>query len=326
VLSRFKNDLAARHMPVQVIAADEDPAEGIKEGAMAFLTKPISGDELGQALAALRAVRSRVVKNLLVLCADESRCGALNELLAGPDVQLTMVKNAHESLAALRNGRFDCMVMELPGSESLAVLQVLERDMAWTRFPIVAHLHGDLTKKDEASLEHASQVLPVKAVKSMERLLDDTALHLHRVLSGMEPTKRSIIENLYQWTPVLADKKALVVDDDVRNIFAMTSLLENYRMKVISAESGADALELLGRNPDIDVVLMNIMMPKMDGYDAIRAIRRDERFKTLPIIAVTAKAMKGDREKCISAGASGYVTKPVDTHHLLSLMRQWILR
>jgi CheY-like chemotaxis protein len=216
--------------------------------------------------------------------------------------------------------------MELPGAESLAVLQVLERDMAWTRFPIVAHLFGELSKKDAASFEHASRIIPVKAVKSMERLLDDTALHLHRVLSGMEPTKRSIIESLYQWAPVLTDKKALVVDDDVRNIFAMTSLLEKYQMKVMSAESGVGALALLDRNPDIDVVLMDVMMPKMDGYDTIRAIRSDERFKGLPIIAVTAKAMKGDREKCIAAGASGYITKPVDTQHLLSLMRHWILR
>ncbi|HTA16997.1 MAG TPA: response regulator, partial [bacterium] len=326
VLSRFKNDLAIRHVPVQVIAANEDSGQGIKEGAMAFLAKPISGEELGQALAALRALRSHAVKNLLVLCADEPRGGALNELLEGPDVQVTVVKNAHAALTALRNGRFDCMVMELPGSESLAVLQVLERDMAWTRFPIVAHLRGELSQKDEASFEHVSRAIPVKTVKSMERLLDDTALHLHRAISGMDPTKRSIIENLYQWTPVLADKKALVVDDDVRNIFAMTSLLENYRMKVASAESGADALELLGRDPDIDVVLMDIMMPNMDGYDTIRAIRKDGRFKTLPIIAVTAKAMKGDREKCLAAGASDYITKPVDTHHLLSLMRRWILR
>jgi len=326
VLSRFKNDLATRHVPIQVIAAEDDISQGIKEGAMAFLAKPISRAELSQALEALRVLRSRAGKKLLVLCPDEFRCAALNELLAGPDVQVTMAKNARTALAALRHDQFDCMVMELPGEESLAVLQVLEQDMAWTHFPIVAHLRDEMSEKDAASFEHASRAIPVKAVKSMERLLDDTALHLHRVISGMAPEKRTVIESLYQWTPVLSDKKALVVDDDVRNIFAMTSLLENYRMKVMSAENGADALALLGRNADIDVVLMDIMMPKMDGYDTMRAIRKDARFKTLPIIAVTAKAMKGDREKCIAAGASGYITKPVDTHHLLSLLRQWILR
>jgi len=326
VLSRFKTDLVTRHTPVQVIAAQDEPAHGIKAGAMAFLAKPVSHAELTEAFEALRSMRGRAVKNLLVLYGDESRRQALTELLGGGDVELTLVNSAQAALNALQKSRFGCMVMELPGVESQMVLETLETDLAWAQFPIVVHICGDMTEKDVVKFEQTARVIPVVAVKSMERLLDDTALHLHRVLSRMEPDKRTIIENLYQWASSLADKKALVVDDDIRNIFAMTSLLENYHMNVLSAESGAAAIELLSKNPDIDVVLMDIMMPQMDGYDTIRSIRKDARFKNLPIIAVTAKAMKGDREKCMAAGASGYIAKPVDSHHLLSLMRQWVLR
>jgi CheY-like chemotaxis protein len=326
VLARFKNDLTIRHVPVQIIAGAEDSSHGIKSGAVAFLSKPVSHAELSQALEALRAWRFRAVKKLLVLYAEDGRGEALSELLAGEDIELTMVKRAEEALDALHKGRYDCMVLELPGSESQAVLRALESDTAGSGFPIVAHIRGDMTEKDVSTFEKTARLIPVKAVKSMERLLDDTALHLHRVLSTMEPDKRSRIENLYQWAPMLAQKKALVVDDDVRNIFAMTSLLENHQMKVLSAESGVEALDLVARNPDMDVVLMDIMMPKMDGYDTIRTIRKDARFRALPIIAVTAKAMKGDREKCMEAGASGYITKPVDAHHLLSLMRECLVR
>ena len=326
VLSRFKNDLAIRHVPVQVIAADDNPSHGIQAGAMAFLAKSVSYAELSEALEALKASRTRAVKSLLVLCTEMPRREALTRLLEGKDVELTLVRTAHEALEALRRGQFDCMVMEFPGEEGQAVLQALECNTALIRLPIVVHVRDEMTESDVAGFEHAARILPVKVVKSMERLLDDTALHLHRMLASMDPEKRSVIENLYQWAPLLAGKKALVVDDDVRNIFAMTSLLENYDMDVLSAESGADALALLAKHPDMDVVLMDIMMPKMDGYETIRAIRRDERFKTLPIIAVTAKAMQGDREKCMEAGASGYITKPLDTQHLLSMMRQWLRR
>jgi len=326
VLSRFKADPARRHVPVQVIAAAEDANYGILAGAMAFLSKPVTRAELGQALESLRSLRTRRTRDLLVLCAAPDRREALTGLLAGEDVMLTLVDSATAALAALRGGAYDCMVMELPSDPSLEVLRALEQDMAWTRFPIVAHIRGDLSSAQAASLEHAAQAMPLKAVKSMERLLDDTALHLHRVLAAMAPEKRTLIERLYQWAPVLADRKALVVDDDVRNIFAMTSLLENQQMKVLSAESGAEALQLLALHPDVDVVLMDIMMPVMDGYDTMRAIRKEERFHDLPIIAVTAKAMKEDLEKCIQAGASGYISKPVDAHHLLALLRQWLLR
>jgi hypothetical protein len=188
----------------------------------------------------------------------------------------------------------------------------------------VVHIRGKISASEDGLLKKLSVGAPLRMVKSMNRLLDDTALALHRELAAMLADKKVMIENLYQWAPVLADKRVLVVDDDIRNIFAMTSLLENNHVNVLTAESGADTIKLLEKRPDIDLLLIDIMMPGMDGYETIRAIRHDPRFKALPIIAVTAKAMKGDREKCIAAGASDYITKPVDTRHLLSMMGFWL--
>ena len=321
VLSRFKNDLAIRHVPVQLIAVDRDQVRGVKQGAVDFLVKPVAREELSQALEALQALRSRAEKNLLVLAPQEARGVILREYLQGQDIALTLVKTGTEALAALKDGNFDCMVLEVPGVESNLVFHALEKDPHLARFPIVAHLRGEMSMLDKALLNQVSKSNVVKEVKSMERLLDDTALYMHRMLASMPADKKILIENLYQWSSVLAAKKVLVVDDDIRNIFAMTSILENNEVIVLAAESGAEALEILAKNPDIDMVLMDIMMPKMDGYDTMIAIRMDKRFAALPIIAVTAKAMKGDREKCIQAGASEYITKPVDSNQLLSMMR-----
>jgi CheY-like chemotaxis protein len=229
-------------------------------------------------------------------------------------------------LAALQDAHFDCMVMEFPDMESQVVLKALKKDPLWANLPIVIHQTGDLSQKEAALFKEAAQAGMLKEAKSMDRLLDETALHLHRALAAMPDDKKMMIRNLYEKTPMLSGKKVLVVDDDVRNIFAMIGLLENNQMIVLSAESGAAALDLLSKNTDIDVVLMDIMMPEMDGYAAIRSIRKDEHFKALPIIALTAKAMKGDREKCIEAGASDYITKPVDSNRLLSLIRLWLHR
>jgi hypothetical protein len=192
--------------------------------------------------------------------------------------------------------------------------------------PILVYTSRELTKKEEIHLKRLSQTMVLKDVRSPQRLLDDVALFLHRPISAMPSNKRQMIEQLHQAGTILAAKKALIVDDDIRNIFAMTSLLEPHKMTIYSAETGRAAIEILQNQPDIDVVLMDIMMPDMDGYDTMRAIRRLAKFRSLPIIALTAKAMKGDREKCIEAGASDYISKPVDTEQLLGLLRVWLYR
>ena len=327
VLARFKNDTGIRHVPVELISVNDDKYRAMKQGAMAFLSKPVSRKDLNQALASLHSYSERSTKNLLLLSADKSRSQMLTDLLGGDDVKLTLVKSGDMALSALRDSDFDCMVIEVPSKESEVVLQAVAKSQRLAKLPIiVVHLEGELSGPDLELLKRASQATVTKEVKSVERLLDETALYLHRTLAKMPEDKKKLIENLYKQIPTLAEKKALVVDDDIRNIFAMTSLLENSQMKVISAESGTAALEMLARNPDTDLILMDIMMPEMDGYDTMKAIRKIEHFKALPIIALTAKAMKGDREKCIESGASDYITKPVDSSQLLSLMGLWLRR
>jgi CheY-like chemotaxis protein len=223
---------------------------------------------------------------------------------------------------------FDCLVLDL-GLRDMSGFQLLDKmkaDPHLSTIPVIVYTGKELTKKEETELRRLAETIIVKDVKSPDRLLDETALFLHRVESNLPPEKRRILEQLHQVDPSLAGTKALVVDDDIRNIFALTSVLEHHQMDVIYAENGAEGIALLERTPDVDVVLMDVMMPEMDGYEAMRRIRQLRQFKDLPIIALTAKAMKGDREKCIEAGASDYVTKPVDTDQLLSLLRVWVSR
>jgi CheY-like chemotaxis protein len=206
-------------------------------------------------------------------------------------------------------------------------LQLLERmraDTALSQVPVIIYTGKELSKTEEGELRQLAQTIIIKDVKSPERLLDETTLFLHRVESTLPPEKQRLLDQLHRSDPNLAGKKALVVDDDIRNIFALTSILERYEMDVQYAENGHDALKILNDNPDVDVVLMDVMMPEIDGYEATRRIRDMEAFEELPIIAITAKAMKGDREKCINAGASDYVTKPVDADQLVSLLRVWL--
>jgi CheY-like chemotaxis protein len=192
--------------------------------------------------------------------------------------------------------------------------------------PVIVHTGKDLTRRESAKIKKLAETVIVKDAESMERLLDETALFLHRSIERLPEMQRRMIESLHRSDPRLVGRKVLVVDDDVRNIFAVTSALERHQMEVVYAENGRDAIELLKKTPQIDGVLMDIMMPGMDGYEAMREIRSISRFKSLPIIAVTAKAMKGDRQKCLEAGASDYITKPVEVEQLLSLLRIWLER
>jgi CheY-like chemotaxis protein len=250
------------------------------------------------------------------------------ELIGNGDVKTTAVATATEALEKLEHEAFDCLVLDL-GLRGMSGFELLERmkgDPRLSHIPVIVYTGKELSKKDETELRRFAETIILKDVKSPDRLLDETALFLHRVESNLPPEKRRMLEQLHQIDPTLAGKKALIVDDDIRNIFALTSVLERQQMNVVYAENGADGLQILGRAPDVDVVLMDVMMPGMDGYEAMRRIREKREFKELPIIAITAKAMKGDREKCIQAGASDYVTKPVDTDQLLSLLRVWLSR
>ena len=265
-------------------------------------------------------------KKLLVIEDDESQRNSIRELIGNETAHLTDAADANAALDALRKERFDCVVLDLmlPDMSGFELIEKIRGENE--HLPIIVYTAKDLSAEEEEKLNRVAQTVIVKDVRSPERLFDQTALWLHRDASTLPEEKREILRRLHDPDAVLAGKKVLIVDDDIRNIFAMTSMLERYKMDIQSAETGKAAIELLQGEPETDLVLMDIMLPEMDGYETIRAIRKMYGFEQLPIIALTAKAMKGDREKCIDAGASDYIAKPVDTERLLTLLRNWLHR
>jgi HAMP domain-containing protein/signal transduction histidine kinase/CheY-like chemotaxis protein len=327
VLDHFKKDLNTRHIPVHIISVAEGWQRGLKLGAFAYLKKPVSKQALAEAFARIQSFVERRVKDLLVVEADEAQRGSIVELIGDGDVRTTALGTGGEALAALRARPFDCMVLDLalPDMSGLELLGQIQtaglRDL-----PIIVYTRTDLTEDEERELKSVGEAILIRDVKSPERLLDETALFLHRVEANLPEAKKRILRQIHETDPVFVNRKVLIVDDDLRNIFALTSVLERQRMQVLFAENGRAGIEVLRTVPGIDIVLMDIMMPEMDGYETMRAVRRMEPFKSLPIIALTAKAMKGDREKCIEAGASDYIAKPVNAEQLLSLLRVWLYR
>jgi CheY-like chemotaxis protein len=243
-------------------------------------------------------------------------------------VNVTAVGTLDEAVEAVQQTRFDCIVLDLllPGTKSFESIDRIYSEPWVHDVPIIVYTGKDLTRDEEIHLNALANSVILKDVRSPERLLEETTLFLHIPLASLPDNKRKMIEQLHDPIRILSGKNALIVDDDSRNIFAMTSLLERNGMQVMAAESGPEAIDMLDRQPDVDIVLMDIMMPEMDGYETTQQIRQRARFRNLPVIAVTAKAMKGDREKCLAAGASDYVTKPIDPEQLLSLMRAWLHR
>ncbi len=326
LLDRLKHDAGTRHIPVHIISIEEERQRGLQLGALAYLQKPVSGAALGDALTNIKTFVERAVKNLLVVEDDDVQRSSIVELIGNGDVRTTAVGTGAEALAALKDGHFDCVVLDLglPDMNGLELIERIKREVG--ELPIIIYTGKSLTQKEETALRRVTDTIIVKDVKSPERLLEETALFLHRVQANLPEPKRRILEQLRHQDPVLSGKRVLIVDDDVRNIFAITSLLERYKMEILYAESGKAGIEILQHTPGINIILMDVMMPEMDGYETMRAIRKTRKFKSLPIIALTAKAMKGDREKCIEAGASDYISKPVDTEQLLSLMRVWLYK
>jgi CheY-like chemotaxis protein len=330
VLDRLKSDLDTRHIPVYVITTEEDTGRGSASGALGVLTKPIKTKEtLDEVFTSLKGYLERTVKDLLVVWPEDAERAEIIGLLTHSDVKIRTVPSVFDALRALDEQTFDCIVVGTSTREEsdLRVLPELIRQAGVRAIPVVARQGpADLSFLTEAGLATLLHAPHVHEVQSTQRLLDQVSLFLHRRVADLPEEKRTMIETLYSTEGVLAGKKVLIVDDDIRNIFAMTSVLEREHMRVLAAETGKEAIEKLQFTDGIDIVLMDIMMPDMDGYDTMRAIRRIGRFKGLPIIAVTAKAMKGDREKTLSAGAWDYLAKPVDTEQMLSVLRAWLYR
>ena len=329
VLNQLKLDPSTRHIPVQIFSvAEEDRNHGLAHGAFSYVVKSSTSEEMEAALDRIRDFTVPRTRRLLVIEDDEIERRAIVELLGHDDIELQAVGTGAEALQRLHDERFDCIVLDLrlPDVNGFALLERLHGDPALAAVPVVVFTGKDLSAAEQKQLRALAKSVVLKDVQSPERLLDETALFLHRVVAGLPQDKQDILQRLHGAAEMLRGRRVLVVDDDARNIFALTTLLENQDMQVLTATSGRTAIDIIQRTPDLDLVLMDIMMPDMDGYETMREIRSHAQFRNLPILALTAKAMKGDREKCLEAGASDYISKPVNTAQLLSLMRVWLYR
>jgi CheY-like chemotaxis protein len=333
ILDRLKHDPATRHIPVHVISGDENRRRGLALGAMTYLEKSITKDNLNAAFDAIHHSLQRRAKKLLIVASDEEVRSGWRESLGGNDVEILSVGSGGEALAVVKQQYLDGLVIDL-GMPDIPAVQLAEEVQAATSPqtpPIVFSGLGSLTAGMESEMRQLGRSSVVRfaesaEAESAERVLEETVLLLHRSEADLSEEQREILGAVRRNDITLAGKKVLVVDDDVRNIFALTSVLEQHNLRVVHAENGRAGIEMLLKTPGVDGVLMDIMMPEMDGYETMRAIRQIAEFRTLPIIAVTAKAMKGDRAKCIEAGASDYITKPVDLDQLFSVLRVWIVR
>jgi len=326
VLSQLKHDADTRHIPVQVLTVEEERQYGLERGAFSFMTKPSSTQGLNDVFERIQNFIEPRMRELLVVEDDEAEQVSIEALIGGDDIRISRAVSGKEALELLRRKKFDCVILDLklPDISGFDLLTEIQRDERLHDIPIVVFTGRELSTEEEAELRRRAKSIVLKGVQSPERLLDETALFLHRDISRLPEAKQRMIEKLHDSDEPLHARKVLVVDDDVRNIFALNSLLERHGMNVITATNGHDAIELLDSNPDLSLILMDVMMPEMDGYETMRRIREIPDFRLLPIISLTAKAMKGDREKCLQAGASDYVAKPVNTDQLLSLVRMWL--
>jgi CheY-like chemotaxis protein len=333
VLEHLKRHPETRHIPVHIVSGRVENGgvqEALRAGAVAVLEKPVGHELLDSTYSRILEFVERVTRRLLVVDDDETQRNAIVELVGtGEDVEIVAVGSSEEALVQLGGEtEFDCMVLDLklPKMSGFALLETVKTDERFRGLPVIVYTGRDLTRREETRLKKYAETIIVKDVRSPERLLDETALFLHRVESKLPSEKRRMLEQLHSTDEVFKGKRVLIADDDVRNVFALASVLERQGMEVQFAENGNEAVASLQADPEIDLVLMDIMMPELDGYEAMRRIREIPQFAKLPIISLTAKAMKGDREKSIASGASDYITKPVDTDQLLSLMRVWLYR
>ncbi len=327
VLDILKGSPELRHIPVHIMSVDEANIDAFKRGAIGFLTKPVSKEDLDGAFSILEDTFERKTKELLIVEDDDTLRKNIIKLLCDGDIHADEAPDGAATIKALQSKKYDCMILDigLPDMTGFELLKTLEKENITTP-PIIVYTGRELSREDEIALRQYAESIIIKGVNSDERLLDETALFLHQVIGNIPEQKRKMITDLYDTDLMFRDKQVLVVDDDMRNVFALSKVLEQKGMKVFKADSGKRGLDILASEAGIDIVLMDIMMPEMDGYEAIKRIRAQKQFAKLPIIALTAKAMPKDRDLCIAAGASDYLKKPVDIGRLSSMMRVWLYR
>lgn len=328
VLHHLKHDPDTRHIPVHVISVMEDVQQGLAMGAIAYLKKPATKERLDRLFLQIESFLNRNLKHLLVVEDDAVLRTSIVELVEHDDVAISAVSTGKEALSLLGSQHFDCMVLDLglPDINGFDLLDSIRQNEKLRDLPIIIYTGRELDKKEEMLLRKYAETIIIKDVKSPERLLDETTLFLHRVVADLPEEKRNVLRKLHSVEAIFEGKAILIVDDDIRNVFALSSALEGYNMNIHFAENGLEALDMLEKHPDIQLILMDMMMPEMDGYETMSRIRLMPEFERLPIIAITAKAMKEDRDKCIEAGASDYIAKPVNIDQLLSLMRVWLYK
>lgn len=326
VIEQLKNDLSVRHIPVCVITIEEDEVGLKQKGVFDYVCKPVSNEDLENAIDRLKDYAQKSIHQLLLIVSDEARRQEIVEMIDNTDIHITSASSTEEALDQLETLEFDCMMLDndIRGGGVFTFIKTIQKTAKHKHLPIVLNRSKKWSAEEEEELEDLAKYAVIKEVKSPIQILDETALYLHRKSENLPEGPRETLVKLHQSDEMIKYKKVLVVDDDIRNIFALTTILERHNMKVIPAENGHEALNILNQTPDVDMILMDIMMPVMDGYETTRAIRQQPQFSDLPIIALTAKAMKGDREECLEAGASDYITKPVNSTQLLSMIRSWI--
>ncbi|MDP9007470.1 MAG: HAMP domain-containing protein [Pseudomonadota bacterium] len=328
VLSQLKQDPSTRHIPVQIVTLDEDRHHGLARGAFSFVQKPTTPEGLENAFARIKGYAKSRRKRLLLVEDDTAERNSVTELLSSDDIEIMAADTGESALLQLRDNTIDCVVLDLklPDMSGFEVLERIRDDASLCDIPVVVFTGRELSPDEDAKLHTMARSVVVKGVESPERLLDETALFLHRVVGDLPAAKQRMLERLHSSDEDLLRRTVLLVDDDARNIFALSSVLERRGMEVLTATTGSEAIGVLAARPDIAIVLMDIMMPGMDGYETIQAIRGNPGHRRLPILALTAKAMKGDREKCLDAGASDYLAKPVNIQQLMSALRMWLHR
>ncbi|HUY02132.1 MAG TPA: response regulator, partial [Rhodocyclaceae bacterium] len=328
VMRALKDNPRTRHLPVHFITCLEDRQKAMAMGAIGFVTKPLSTEQLNEVFQSIETSLAKSVRRLLIVEDDDDEVKSMRALLEERDVDITVAASGHDAISLLATQAFDCMVLDL-GLSDMSGFELLDRLQGMEgarRIPVIVHSGRELSHEDERRLRHFAESIIIKGTMSPERLLNEVTLFLHLVESDLHPSKQRMIRTAIDKEAMLEGRKVLLVDDDMRNVFSLSSVLAEKSMTVIEAENGVEALARLEEYPDVSIVLMDIMMPEMDGYTAMRAIRNNPRTANLPVIAMTAKALKGDHEKCMAAGASDYIAKPIEVDRLLSLIRVWIFQ
>ncbi|MDM8559673.1 response regulator [Candidatus Parabeggiatoa sp. HSG14] len=328
VMERLKDNPKTRHIPVHFITAFDQQNEAKKMGAIGYLLKPVNIGEMSEAFKNIEKFLSETLKHLLVIVDNELRQQQILKLVESNESKTTLVTNQEDISQTLHLTKFDCIILDMDFEQKMGIetLKLLKQEEYLTQIPLIVYADRELIPEEEMELLQYEENFTVKTVRSQEGLLDETTLFLHQVEANLSQEKRQMLKMVHDKTAILKNKKVLIVDDDIRNNFALATVLENQNMKVFSAENGKEALKILNEHQEIAIILMDIMMPQMDGYEAMQKIREQLHFRQLPIIALTAKAMKGDKVKCIEAGANDYLSKPVDPGKLISLLRVWLYR